>query len=111
MMRNKYTRMTTKNFSVLCAIWTCFACNSQSDPQVEPKEEIQSSAPQIQWHKGYGTPQEEHIHEVMQTLDGGFLGIGQTAETIEEKRRYIADKNGRKWGLFMAKNNREPQCS
>lgn len=40
-----------------------------------------AQAPLMEWHKGYGTNNGEHIHEVMQTSDGGYIGIGQTDET------------------------------
>jgi hypothetical protein len=40
-----------------------------------------AQAPKLEWHKGYGTNNGEHIHEIMQTRDGGYIGIGQTDET------------------------------
>jgi len=42
---------------------------------------LHAQAPKMQWHKGYGTNNGEHIHEIMQTIDGGFIGIGQTSES------------------------------
>jgi hypothetical protein len=39
-----------------------------------------AQAPEMEWHKGYGTDNGEHIHEIMQTSDGGYIGIGQTDE-------------------------------
>ncbi len=41
---------------------------------------INAQAPDMEWHKGYGTNNGEHIHEIMQTSDGGYIGIGQTDE-------------------------------
>ncbi|NIO85107.1 MAG: hypothetical protein GTN68_31620 [Candidatus Aminicenantes bacterium] len=41
----------------------------------------------MEWHKGYGTENGEHIHEIMQTRDGGYIGIGQ----VSEGRRRGAD--------------------
>jgi len=41
---------------------------------------LSAQAPVMEWHKGYGTDNGEHIHEIMQTNDGGFIGIGQTDE-------------------------------
>jgi hypothetical protein len=41
---------------------------------------IVAQAPLMEWHKGYGTDNGEHIHEIMQTKDGGYIGIGQTDE-------------------------------
>jgi hypothetical protein len=40
-----------------------------------------SQSPEMEWNKGYGTDKGEHIHEIMQTSDGGYLGIGQTDES------------------------------
>jgi hypothetical protein len=37
-------------------------------------------APAIQWYKGHGTDYEEHVHEGMQTSDGGYIAIGHTWE-------------------------------
>jgi hypothetical protein len=39
-----------------------------------------AQAPKMEWNKGYGTDNGEHIHEIMQTNDGGYIGIGQTSE-------------------------------
>jgi hypothetical protein len=44
-----------------------------------------SQAPEMEWNKGYGTDNGEHIHEIMQTSDGGYIGIGQTDEDQEER--------------------------
>jgi len=44
-----------------------------------------AQAPEMEYNKGYGTDQGEHIHEIMQTKDGGYIGIGQTDETIENR--------------------------
>ena len=41
---------------------------------------LSAQAPDMQWNKGYGTDRGEHIHEIMQTTDGGYIGIGQTDE-------------------------------
>ena len=34
--------------------------------------------PIVVFHKGYGTEGEEHVHEGIETLDNGFIGIGHT---------------------------------
>ena len=44
-----------------------------------------AQAPAMEWHKGYGTNNGEHIHEIMQTSDGGYIGIGQTSEDVEDR--------------------------
>ena len=36
--------------------------------------------PPVEWHVGLGTAMEEHVHEGMATLDGGYIAIGHTAE-------------------------------
>ena len=41
-------------------------------------------APAMQWHQGQGTDLGEHVHEGMQTSDGGYIGIGQTDEPKEK---------------------------
>ena len=42
---------------------------------------IWAQTPKMEWNKGYGTDNGEHINEIMQTSDGGFIGIGQTNES------------------------------
>ena len=37
--------------------------------------------PGIAWHMGQGTDGEEHVHEGIQTRDGGYIAIGQTGES------------------------------
>jgi cysteine-rich repeat protein len=34
----------------------------------------------VQWHRGLGTDFEEHVHEGVQTSDGGYVAIGHAAE-------------------------------
>jgi hypothetical protein len=41
--------------------------------------------PEMEYNKGYGTDQGEHVHEIRQTNDGGYIGIGQTDETIDDR--------------------------
>ena len=47
--------------------------------------QIFSQAPKMEWNKGYGTDNGEHIHEIMQTSDGGYIGIGQTDENVRDR--------------------------
>lgn len=61
------------------------ACGGDPAGELEPSPENPSSAPITQWHTGYGTDNGEHVHEIMQTADGGFLGIGQTSEKSDEE--------------------------
>ena len=44
-------------------------------------------APAIQWHKGHGTDNGDHVHYGLQTSDGGYIMAGQTSEG----RRDISD--------------------
>jgi hypothetical protein len=46
---------------------------------------IFAQPPEMEYNKGYGTDQGEHVHEIRQTNDGGYIGIGQTDETIEDR--------------------------
>ena len=39
---------------------------------------VSDDAPAVEWHVGYGTPRDEHVHEGMQTADGGYIGVGKT---------------------------------
>jgi len=41
-------------------------------------------APAMQWHKGHGTSYGNHVHEGMQTSDGGYIGIGQTWDSHDD---------------------------
>jgi len=43
-----------------------------------------SQIPSMEWHKGFGTEQEEHVHEGWQTNDGGYIAIGDNWEGTEE---------------------------
>ncbi|MEM7370348.1 MAG: hypothetical protein AAF587_17195 [Bacteroidota bacterium] len=63
----------------LCLLVSCGDNDVSPDPG--PPEPSTSNTPTTQWHKGYGTDRGEHIHEVMETSDGGFLGIGQTEDS------------------------------
>jgi len=41
---------------------------------------LTAQAPSAQWFRASGTDTEEHIHEGMQTSDGGYIGIGHGIE-------------------------------
>jgi len=61
---------------------------------------IFSQAPSISWFKGLGTITEEHVHEGMQTSDGGYIAIGHGIERQDSDDMLIikADSNGfKKW--------------
>jgi hypothetical protein len=42
-------------------------------------------APSVEWDKGFGTDNGDHVHEGMQTRDGGYIAIGQTSEGRRSK--------------------------
>jgi hypothetical protein len=43
-----------------------------------------AQAPDVEWHRGFGTDNGDHVHYGMQTSDGGYIMTGQTSES----RRY-----------------------
>ena len=45
---------------------------------------IYAQPPDMEWHKGFGTDLEEHVHEGWQTSDLGYIGIGQNWEGTGE---------------------------
>ena len=53
---------------------------SEADADTEGGGASAEGAPVIEWHVGRGTDGEEHVHEGMQTTDGGYIAIGQTEE-------------------------------
>jgi hypothetical protein len=60
-----------------------------------------SQAPKMEWNKGYGTNNGEHIHEIMQTNDGGYIGIGQTDEGRSDRGSDILVVKTNADGEFM----------
>ncbi len=46
---------------------------------------LYAQAPEMEYNKGYGTNNGEHIHEIMQIGDGGYIGIGQTDESKRDR--------------------------
>jgi hypothetical protein len=56
-------------------------------------------APEMEWHKGYNIPSGAgpHVHEGMQTSDGGYIGIGQAEVGSTEEMVVIkTDSDGRR---------------
>ena len=67
-----------------------FGCNNtESDEQINsienidqeiqdslPNSDISSAGSSLEWFVGLGTDFEEHVHEGMQTSDGGYIGVG-----------------------------------
>ena len=46
--------------------------------KAEPGEDLIVQAPVMEWHKGHGTDDGDHVHYGMQTSDGGYIMVGQT---------------------------------
>ncbi len=44
-----------------------------------------TNPPIVDFYKGHGTDGEEHVHEGIETLDNGFIGIGHTQDFPESK--------------------------
>ena len=63
-------------FRRLAPLFGTIACSSSGLPETPQSE----GAPSLEWHTGHGTDFEEHVHEGMETADGGFVAIGQTNE-------------------------------
>jgi hypothetical protein len=57
---------------------------------------LNGQAPVIEWFKGHGTNSEEHVHEGMQTRDGGYIAIGHGIESSDADDMLIikVDSNG-----------------
>jgi hypothetical protein len=49
-------------------------------PAPKPKKHPKTHAPKMQWFKGHGTDQGDHVHYGLQTADGGYIMAGQTSE-------------------------------
>ena len=53
-------------------------CADASDSQtLNPRVELD---PRVEWHYGYGTEFEDHVHDGIQTTDGGYIAIGDNRE-------------------------------
>jgi hypothetical protein len=55
-----------------------------------------AQAPKMEYNKGYGTDRGEHVHEIMQTKDGGYIGIGQTDENQRDRYEILVVKTDAK---------------
>jgi hypothetical protein len=56
-----------------------------------------AQAPNVEWFRGHGTNSEEHVHEGMQTSDGGYIAIGHGIESSDSDDMLIikVDKDGK----------------
>ena len=45
---------------------------------------LNAQSPVMEWHRGLGTNNEEHVHEGIQTSDGGYIAVGHTWEGSTE---------------------------
>lgn len=48
-----------------------------------------ADAPAMEWQKGHGTSYGNHVHEGMQTSDGGYIGIGQTWSSEDKPEMFV----------------------
>jgi len=62
-------------FAVLAVFFAVFSLFADSCYAVD--------ALPMAWHKGYGTSFGNHVHEGIQTSDGGYIGIGQTWDSSD----------------------------
>ncbi len=74
-------------------------CQTVDEPGKGPK----NPAPAVEWHKGYGTDEGEHIHEIKQVTDGGFLGIGEVSEGEVEATNILVVKTDANGGFLWQK--------
>lgn len=71
---------------VVFRLWIVLVCICSSLP-------IYSQSPNVQWFKAQGTNSEEHVHEGMQTSDGGYIAIGHGIETSDADDMLIIKVN------------------
>lgn len=55
--------------------------------------QLYAQSPAMEWHKGFGTDLEEHVHEGWQTNDLGFIGIGQNQEREKGETNILVVKS------------------
>lgn len=71
--------------------------------------DLKAQTPVLEWHKGYGTSNEEHVHEGMQTSDGGFIAVGHTWESGSRYTDILVikiDSNGNwQWQTIIGTSN------
>ena len=89
--------------SLLCALLPVLACSGRHERATDGASATDGSAPAdglaptgdpppVEWHVGLGTDGEEHVHEGLQTSDGGFIGVGHTAERRGSKTDILVVK-------------------
>jgi hypothetical protein len=64
-------RKVQMQFAVLTILFVAFSLLTGSTVYA-------ADAPAMEWHKGHGTSFGNHVHEGIQTSDGGYIGIGNT---------------------------------
>ncbi|UCF44169.1 MAG: DUF4982 domain-containing protein, partial [Planctomycetota bacterium] len=66
-------------------------------------------APEMEWHKGHGTDNEEKPQHVMQTSDGGYLMVGMTGEAEDRGSDMLIVKTDAEgdlqWQRIIGKSN------
>jgi predicted GH43/DUF377 family glycosyl hydrolase len=59
---------------------------------IASKSNVPGSAPAMQWHKGHGTDNGDHVHYGLQTSDGGYIMAGQTSEPTRDSSDMLVVK-------------------
>jgi len=71
--------------------------------------QVTGQGPVMEWHEGFGTNYEEHVHGGFQTNDGGYLGVGQTWEGYSDHQDMLvvkADSTGNlEWQTVIGTEN------
>ncbi len=58
---------------------------------------LQAQAPDMAWFRAQGTDTEEHVHEGMQTSDGGYIAIGHGIESSDSDDMLIIKVSETGW--------------
>ena len=58
-----------------------------------PFIELQAQVPTVEWFRGQGTSGEEHVHEGLQTSDGGYIAIGHGIDPDDDGDMMIIKVN------------------
>ena len=101
---------------VVIVFIACCAMDSAAAGTDKPLGDTTVRAPSVQWRHGYGTDSEEHVHEGMQTTDGGYVAVGTTDEKATRATNILVIKigaNGQlEWQKVIGKKGRNDagQC-
>ena len=94
-MEHSITQLSSNLILSLICIYGLSSCGPEKVQNDSPpiiEEEVAASGPVAEWHKGYGTDQGEHVHELRQTSDGGYIAIGQVASPTDDGSNVLVIK-------------------